>query len=125
MRPFILALLPALLLGGCGKSLLGNWRGTCIVPTDGGDMPVDFMLDVDAEKGDKVHGDGWFDYDGYRFRGDMGGTRDGDKVAMDLEGLYGGYVITLSVDGDLRGNDDKVVGDCDFFDNAGEFSMEL
>jgi hypothetical protein len=55
----------------------------------------------------------------------MGGSRDGDKVAMDLEGLYGGYVITLSVDGDLRGNDDKVVGDCDFFDNAGEFSMEL
>ncbi len=119
--------LPLLLLPltACGQSLLGQWQGVCVVPTETGDLDVDFLMDVDAEKGTELHGDGWFAYEGFRFAGEMEGSRKADAVVMDLEGIYGGYTITLTVDGDLRGNDDKVVGACDFFDTAGTFVMEI
>jgi hypothetical protein len=117
------------LLGlGCIPSIMGEWDGVCEVETTAGSLSIPFEMDIDEERQDgTLLGDGWYDYEGYRFKGKLSGDRDhrSGNVDMRLVGEYGGYTVTLEVDVDLNGNADEADGDCIFDGAEGDVELEL
>ena len=111
MIAFLLATLLA-----CGPHLGGQWEGSCSGVSPDGVFAVPFVVHFDGDQGH-----GRFGYNGYTFKGDAWSERDGSDVSIDLDGVAGGYLITLSVIGMIDGND--ITGDCSFLDLQGSVEM--
>ena len=114
-----------LLLAGCGGNMTvrGDWSGDCLLETTGGPRRVPFRLELSSQARGQVLGTGSYEFNGYRFTGDVKGQVDGDGLIFDLVGIYKGYTVTLSGDGELEDNGD-IEGDCTFFDLEGNLDME-
>lgn len=112
-----LGLLVAVSIGstGCKSEFAGEWKAECSVGVGSSsvEMPVRFEL-ADAGKG-TLSGVGSFEYNDYTFEGGATGRElDDDGLAVDIEGVYGGYVITVELEATWDG--EELEGVCAFED---------
>ncbi len=121
VRSLFLGLL--LVVGGCGRSIRGAWKGTCEagVGVEAFDMPM--VLEVQERDGDKVKGGGAFQYKDFPFTGALTGTFDDDALDAEIEGEAGGYTITTRVL--LDRFDDELDGICAFEDQGVLYEGEV
>jgi len=115
-RPLAGLLGAALLSSGCASPFQGKWKGDCDVGigVDRVDMPVE--IELVGGKGTTVQGAGSFGYNDYTFEGEARGrVVDDETLLLDVIGVYGGYTVTLELEGTLEG-DGEVEGLCAFED---------
>lgn len=97
-------------LSGCASEFQGKWKGACNVGvgSNGAEVPINFEI-VDTGKG-TVGGTGAFGFNDFTFEGSADGrVVDDEALKVEIEGVYGGYVIqleletTLETEGELEG----------------------
>ena len=121
MRAIVLT--PFLLLAGCfGPTAVGSWEGTCEVSGSGYTVEIEVEFDIEEDKGGELAGEGEFSYYGYKFEGDVEGSRDGIDVEVEIDGEGSGYSAKMDIEAELEG--DELSGDCSFSSVDGDFEAE-
>ena len=102
-------------LVGCTSEFAGTWKGECDVGVGsrGTELPVKFTVGDNGR--DALVGTGEFEYNEHVFEGAASGRiADEDALKMDIEGVAGGYVITLEIQAEM--GPDELEGVCAFSD---------
>lgn len=101
---------------GCASEFQGKWKGECSVGlgSNGAALPLEFDI-IDTGKG-TVGGEGSFGYNDSLFEGTASGrVVDDEALKLDIEGVYGGYVILLELETTLD-SQGELEGVCAFQD---------
>ena len=117
-----LAFAPLALAGCSGISPVGEWKGECVLDTEGYEYVLEVELDIEDEKQGRLSGEGAYLYQGYVFDGYLVGSRSGTDMDLTLEGEYGGYTVKLELEGDF--DEDDAEGTCRFGGGRGSFELE-
>lgn len=119
-RPLLAAF--TVLAVGCSSPYAGEWSGDCDPGGSTTDLPV--TLDLADDKGSTLTGVGTFVYNDYTFEGEADGrVVDDDVLELDIIGVYGGYTITVSLEGEL--DLDSIEGSCTFTDQDTLYEGDL
>jgi hypothetical protein len=119
-----LASLALAFTAGCSSDFAGKWTGDCVagVGSRGTSVPVEF--EVGRSGRDTLAGMGEFTYNDYTFEGSAEGrVVDDEAVKIDIEGVYGGYVILLELEANIDGED--LEGICTFEDQETLYEGDL
>lgn len=103
------------LASGCAGPFQGQWKGECDVGVGSSRITMPLEVDLVGAKGTTVRGAGSFGYNDVSFKGEARGrVVDEEALLLDVIGVYGGYTITVELDGELEG--DEIEGLCAFED---------
>ena len=100
---------------GCASPFQGKWKGECDVGVGSNRINMPLTIDLVGSKGTTVRGIGTFGYNGVEFEGEARGrVVDDETLLLDIVGVYGGYTITVEIDGTFDG--EEVEGLCAYQD---------
>ena len=89
------------LASGCASPFQGKWKGECDVGVGSSRINMPLEIDLVDSKGTTVRGAGTFGYNDFGFEGEARGRIDEETLLLDIFGVYGGYTITLELEGEL------------------------
>ena len=99
----------------CASPFQGKWKGECDVGVGSNRINMPLTLDLVGSKGTTVRGAGTFAYNEVEFEGEARGrVVDEETLLLDILGVYGGYTITVEIEGTLEG--EEVEGLCAYQD---------